>query len=195
MRYVWRALVAALVIVFTAVAAPAVGFAAPPVGGPAQAIEPDQVDACADTDISRFADCKSRIFSWTLRKVDPKTGPIVGMAMASITISEVTAWDSREWTGRYTARIISLDGEAEVGTTAAIVTECRGSCTVLSGGNQPAVPVSDNSVISGEVRFSSLDGPISTSSQIISLHLFNPTAVGFRHHGRDRLERARSGPV
>ena len=192
MRYVWRALVAALVII-TAVAAPAVGFAVS--SHPTQAIEPDQVDACADTDITRFADCKSRVFSWNLRKVDPKTGPIAGTAMASVTISEVTAWDSREWTGRYTARISSLEGEAEVGTTAAIVSECRGACTILSGGNQPAVPVSDNSVISGEIRFRSDGKALTTSSQVISLHLFNPTAVGFRHHGRDRLERARSGPV
>lgn len=185
MRRIRNAAVATVVVAASLLLAPGAGYAAPTVdiaaesvGRPTQAIEPDQVDACGPNDRGRFADCKSRIFSWNLRKVDPKTGPIVGTAMASMTISEVTAWDSREWTAHYTARLISLDGEAEVGTTAAIVTECRGTCTVLSGGNQPAQPVSDNSIISGDIRFSSDGGPITTSSQVISLHLFNPTAVG-----------------
>jgi hypothetical protein len=38
--------------------------------------------------------------------------------------------------------------------------------------------VGENSVLSGDVRLVSTDAPVTTSSQAISLHLFNPAAVG-----------------
>ncbi|MCO1659691.1 NucA/NucB deoxyribonuclease domain-containing protein [Pseudonocardia humida] len=161
---------------------PGVGYAAPePVSTAMTPLqpppEPAQVDACNPADRSRFGDCKSRVYSFNLRRGDPVTGPIIGTAMASVTISEKTSGDSRDWTAHYTARIFGLTGEAATGTTAAVVAECRGDCTIAGGASQPNVPVVENSVITGDVRISGGVQAVSTSSQSITLHLFHPAAV------------------
>jgi hypothetical protein len=46
------------------------------------------VDAGAPGDRGRFADCRSHVYSWNPRRDNPATGPIIGTAMASVTISE-----------------------------------------------------------------------------------------------------------
>lgn len=104
-----------------------------------------QIDACQPTDRSRFKDCKTHACGWNIRRDSRTAGQVIGTAQASITISETVAADSRQWVGHYTVHVEHLTGVAERGTTASIVPQCLGACSVTGAPTLGSQPVFENS--------------------------------------------------
>lgn len=135
-------------------------------------------DACEPADRSRFADCQLGSYWWNIRQGDPLTGPVIGTAQVSFTISERLPESGRQWSAHYTVYVVGLTGVATTGTTAAVVPECGGGCPAGNGAPDSGTPLVQGQTLSGDIGFVSPGTAVSNSTQTINVFLFHPAAAG-----------------
>lgn len=154
----------------------------------------EQVVHCPGPRQTRVSQCKLYPYLWNLRQNDPVTGPIIGTAGLTLSISEAVNSRRRAWSVHYVAEFGGFSGKAEAGVTATVLGECRGQCTAPGAAVLQNVPVFNGTVLEGDIPISSLDGGISISSQIVNVFMFHPLAVGTGTTAEDGINN-RLGPV
>jgi hypothetical protein len=137
-----------------------------------------QVDHCQGPDQTRFSQCKTWSFVWNIRKDDPTTGPIIGTAGLTMSISEDVNSRTRTWDTHYIAEFGAVTGVATTGLTATVLAECRGDCGAPSSAIENNAPVTNGSVLEGDIPIESQGPDVSTSSQIVNVVLTHPAAIG-----------------
>lgn len=137
-----------------------------------------RVDHCAGAKDTRFTQCRTYPFLWNLRQGDPVTGPPVGTAGVTVSISEQVNPKSRVWNAHYVAEFGGMGGIAAAGVTATVVAECRGACSAPPTAAVRDAPVVNGSVLEGDVAIDSQGPGVTTSSQIIDIYMTHPGAVG-----------------
>jgi hypothetical protein len=94
----------------------------------ANPVESQQVDPSQGPDQTRFSQRTTYSFVWNIRKDDPTTGPIIGTAGLTMSISEDVSSRTRTWDTHYIAEFGAVTGVATTGLTATVLAECRGDC-------------------------------------------------------------------
>jgi hypothetical protein len=144
----------------------------------ANPVESQQVDPSQGPDQTRFSQRTTYSFVWNIRKDDPTTGPIIGTAGLTMSISEDVSSRTRTWDTHYIAEFGAVTGVATTGLTATVLAECRGDCGAPSGAVENNAPVTNGSVLEGDIPIESQGPDVSTSSKIVNVVLTHPAAIG-----------------